>query len=306
MNWNESLPDVSQWQPHSEAQDNLSTSLMMTCQFAQRRIVARMKAEIRFNIQNFDSGSAVEDIVREELANLLPQRYSVDAGVISDRSGNTAGDCDMIIRDNAWSPVIKPGATIKSRRSHFPIEAIYAAIEVKQTLGFVQLDKAMAKLVALARLDRPDNPYGHITENQHIEFLDKEGMILNPLHTTVLAARLDDDVTFDEIVRRFGAINEMLCRKNMVTSLCVLDHGTAWYSVGGGGLIDADFMRDRDQDLSLQLNGGEPENAFYRWYVLLTGHLTRSVLGLTGSHNYGSPPPRRTVLSYPDAAFNKN
>ena len=306
MNWNDDLPDVNRWRPQSQTQDTLSAALMITCQIAQRRVVARVEAERSFNIQNFDSGSAVEDIVREELTSLLPQRYTVDAGVVNDRHGSSAGDCDMIIRDHAWSPVIKPGATTQSRRVHFPIEAVYASIEIKQTVGYAQLDAAMEKLVALARLDRPNNPYGHITENQHLKFLDEPGMILNPLHTTVFAVRLDDGVTFDGIARRFGAINKELARDEMVTSLCVLDQGNAWYSVSSGRPYNADFMRDRNQILILQLDEHEPHNAFYRWYYLLIGHLTRSVLSLIEiPSNYGEPPPNRTVMCYPDAEFNK-
>ena len=306
MKWNEPFPDVSQWQPKRNNEDTLGNALMMTCQVAQRRIVASAEAEIAFNIHSFDSGLGVEEIVREELSNLLPQRYSVAAGVVNDRFGKTAGDCDMVIRDRLWSPVIKLGATTKSRRFHFAIEGIYAAIEIKQTLGFVQLDEAMEKLVTLSRLHRPCNPYGHITENQHIEGFDKPGFMLNPLHTTVFATRLQDGVQFEEIAERFGAINESLDRNSMVTMLCVLDQGTAWYSVRSGAPYNADFMRDRDQELILQINTGEPDKAFYRLYDLLLGHLTRSVLGLTNVSNaYGSAPPDRTVKYFPNSVFNR-
>ena len=129
------LPDVSLWQPNSASQESLKLALMTTCQVAQRRIVAQTDAEIRFNVQNFDSGPGVEDIVREQLASLLPGRYAVDAGVVNDHHGKTADDFDLLVRDPLWSPVIKPGATARSRRCHFPIEGIYAAAEIKQTLG---------------------------------------------------------------------------------------------------------------------------------------------------------------------------
>ena len=175
MNWDANLPDVSIWQPRSKNNDTLKNALEITCQVAQNRITSRSKDEVRFNIDNYDSGSGVEDIVREELANLLPERYSVAAGVVNDRHGNTAEDCDLIIRDRRWSPVIKPGATHGSRRSHFPIEAVYSVAEIKQTLGFAELDDAMKKLVVLSRLERPDNPYGHITENQHLTRLRQTG-----------------------------------------------------------------------------------------------------------------------------------
>ena len=307
MSWNDDLPDTSHWQPQSKKQDTLSNALMLTCQIAQRRIVARAEAEIEFNIQNFDSGSGVEDVIREEFSHLLPQRYSVDAGVVNDCLGNTAGDCDMLIRDHTWSPIIKPGATSQSRRFHFPIEGVYAATEIKQTLGFQQLDDAMKKLVILSRLNREDNPYGHITENQHIKNFDLPGYALNPLHTAVLATSLEDGLTFNDIVNRFGAINAMLNRNTMVKMLCVLDHGTAWYSVASGNPYDADFMTDRNQTLILQVNKEEPYNAFYRLYVLLSMHLTRSVLRLSNVfHTYGSAPPNRTVKCYPSAAFNRN
>ena len=307
MNWDENLPDVSAWQPRSRNNDTLSNALAVTCQIAQDRITNRAKAERRFNIYNYDSGSGVEDIVLQELADLLPTRYSVDAGVVNDQHGNTAGDCDLVIRERIWSPAIKLGATRSSRRFHFPIEGIYSAVEIKQTLGLTELDDALAKLVALSRLERPDNPYGHITENQHIERLDRPGAMLNPLHTTVFATALNAGTTFLDVVRRFGQINAMLNRKDMVKMLCVLDHGTAWYSVESGKPFNATYMTDRDQHLILQVNDGEPENAFYRFYVEQLGHLTRSVLGLNSiSSKYGTPPPQRQVFQYPGAAFNEN
>ena len=145
-----------------------------------------------------------------------------------------------------------------------------------------------------------------VTENQHLPYHDQPGLVLNPLHTSVFATRLADGLPFDKIAERFGAINAMLDRDHMVTALCVLDAGTAWYSVESGKPYDADFMRDRSQDLILQVNAMEPDNALYRWYVLLASHLTRSVLGLSDVVDaYGSPPPQRNVRRYPEAAFNK-
>ena len=304
--WRESLPDVSSWQPQSNNNDTLENALEITCQLAQNRITSRSQAEACFNIFNYDSGFGVEDIVREELANLLPQRYSVEPGVVNDRCGNTAGDCDLILRDRIWSPAIKLGATGTSRRFHFPIEGVYAVAEIKQTLEFGALDAAMKKLVTVSRLERPDNPYGHITENQHIPMFDRPGAILNPLHTSVFATGLPADITFVEMVRRFGAVNAKLTRHDMVKMLCVLDHGTAWYSVAGGAPYNATYMTDRDQTLVLQVNDREPQNAFYRFYVELQSHLTRSVLGLANmSAEYGNRPPHRQVLEYESAVFNQ-
>ncbi|MDE2940231.1 MAG: hypothetical protein OXR67_15150 [Chloroflexota bacterium] len=187
MKWQANLPDASTWQPDSGHAENLQNGLLLTCQAAQQRIITEGAIERRFNIHNYDSGPGLEDIVRRELSNLLPDRYAIDPGVVNDRNGKTAGDADVLIRNKTWAPVVKLGATQDSRRFHFPIESIYSAMEVKQTLGFEELDEAMEKLVKVSRLERPDNPYGHITENQHLKLFDQAGQTLNPLHTTVLA-----------------------------------------------------------------------------------------------------------------------
>ena len=307
MKWSDDLPDVSSWQPRSDRRVNLSAGLMITCQAAQARIVNEAENERKFNIDNYDSGPGVEDIVRQELSKLLPRRYCVDAGVVNDQEGKTAGGFDIVVRDQTWTGVSKLKATLQSRRSHFPFEAIYAAVEVKQTLGFKQLDAAMEKLVTLARLFRPQNPFGHITENQHLNFLDKENAILNPLHTTVFGTRIQDGIEFTDISRRFDQINAHLNRDQMVTMLCILDQGTTWYSVKSGNPYNATFMTDRQEPLRLQINHKEPENAFYRFFQHLSGHLSRSVLGLGElSAEYGPPPPERRTTFNENALYNRD
>ena len=219
MNWQDNLPDVKTWQPLSDKTDILSAGLEMTCQAVQSRIINETLIEERFNIRNYDAGSALEDIVRQELTKLLPSRYSVDAGVVNDIHGRTAEDCDVLVTNRIWAPVLKLGATAESRRMHFPVEAVYSIVELKRTLGFDELDQAMEKLVKASRLTRPPQNYGHITENQNFPQLDREGYILNPLRTTVIATKLKDGVQFREIVRRFGMINSHLNRDEMVTDL---------------------------------------------------------------------------------------
>jgi hypothetical protein len=107
------------------------------------------------NVYNFDSGSGLEDIVRDQLRAMLPSRYSIRAATLNDRKGQSAGDFDLVIANDDWFPAIKAGATPASRKVHLPIEAAYAVIEVKQTLTAKTLDDAMAKLVSANRLNKP-------------------------------------------------------------------------------------------------------------------------------------------------------
>jgi hypothetical protein len=114
--WNEQLPDPSAWQPSTPGDGSLRSILRLTCQGAQRRIVAAATHETQFNVQNFDAGPAVEDIVRQELRQITPHRYDISAGVVDDANGRTAGEVDIVIANSQWAPKIKVGATPTSRR----------------------------------------------------------------------------------------------------------------------------------------------------------------------------------------------
>lgn len=230
-------------------------------------------------------------------------------GVINDANGATVGDCDVLIYNGIWAPVIKLGATEESRRIHFPIEAIYAIAEIKQTLTYRVLDRAMEKLVTAARLDRPNSFYGQITENQHITNFDNEGYILNPLFSIILVAGISNRVKFDDLASRFFAINRQLRRDEMVKMLCVLDQGVAFYSKCSESSISvsADFSIDRFQDLSETIYDENPSDCFYHFYWYLLEHLTQSVLyihGLAGKYG-GAKPQTRYVTVDPSATHVK-
>ena len=120
------LPDPQQWQPRSTKTETLQSAFWSRCEAAEKLIKARAEDERHANIDNFDSGIGVEEIVREELRRILPSRYSVECGVIVDRAGRTGGDYDMIIFNDLWFPHVKAGATSSSRRAFYPIDGVYA------------------------------------------------------------------------------------------------------------------------------------------------------------------------------------
>src|SRR5258705_1252356 len=119
------IPDTSKWLPRN-AKETLKDIFYKRCLNAESLILEKLKQEKELNIDNFDSGQGIEDIIREEFAKILPQRYFVTKGVVNDRNGFTAGDQDMIIFNSFRFPYLKSGATPDSRRAHFPIEGVYS------------------------------------------------------------------------------------------------------------------------------------------------------------------------------------
>lgn len=274
------LPDTSKWQPRDDKVETLQGAFLKRCIGLERAISLKCQLEKEMNIDHFDSGPGVEDIIRGELRQLLPTRYSVRSGVINDRLGKTGGDCDIIIFNETWFPAVKAGATDKSRRFHFPIEGVYSICEVKQSLDFSTLDSAMEKLVTCHRLYRPLSNANRLVENRDYDACFHG--LTNPLYSAVLATSLNDGVEIDKIVERFFYINKSLKRLEVVRALCVLGHGTVTWGFihDEGDRRPTRFMRE---DIFWPIfpvyhKMPESESALYAFLSDLLLHLYHSVL----------------------------
>jgi hypothetical protein len=301
---NRPLPNVAKWQPREDKANTLQQLFLRRCKAIESRILMRVQNERDLNIDNFDSGPAVEEIIREELAHLLPRRYAVRAGVVLDRDGRTAGDCDVVIFNDIWFPSLKEGATSSSRRSYYPVEGTYAVLEIKQTLNFRTLDEAMRKLVQCHRLNRPRTPYNRLTENRDQSSCDHA--TTNPLFSAIVASGLDTNIDMDEIVERFYFINTKLKRFETIRSLCVLGQGAFTW-----GYWDPETHERRPalfmgRDLHEPLIPGyqkvrEGESAFYQLMQTLLLHLYHSILAPEDvAVFYGDPHPRIAVPLSPE------
>lgn len=274
------LPDTTKWQPRDSKTDTLKSAFLRRCAGAEALIRARAQLEKVMNIDNFDSGPGVEDIIREEIRQLLPARYPVRAGVINDRNGKTAGDFDLAIFNEQWFPAVKAGATQESRRAHLPIDGIYAVCEIKQSLDFDVLDAAMEKLVMCHRLHRPPTYAYRLTENREGSSC-KHGLT-NPLYSMIIATDLREGIDLDEVVERFFDINTTLARLEVVRALCVLGHGTVtwgyWHS--NTEVRPARFMLEDLYEPVFPVYHKMPESpsALYSLIVDLSLHLYHSIL----------------------------
>jgi hypothetical protein len=274
------LPDTSVWQPRDDKLATLKSAFLKRCVGAEALITSRVNLEKGMNIDNFDSGSGVEDIIREEIGQLLPARYSVTRGVVNDRNGKTAGDVDLVIFNSHWFPMVKAGATPESRRAHLPIDGAYAVCEIKQSLDCGVLDEAMEKLVTCHRLYR-SHTYAHrMTEN-------REGSscihgLTNPLYSMIIATDLRKDVDFNQLIERFFDINKSLSRLEVIRALCVLGYGTVtwgyWHTETESK--PALFMLEDlyEPIFPVYHKMPESESALYSLMVDLSLHLYHSIL----------------------------
>ena len=302
------LPDVDSWQPRETATETIQSSFLKRSIAIEQQILLRSKLERDMNIDNFDSGPAVEEIVRDELRRVLPNRYSVDAGVLVDRNGKTSGDCDCIVWNDLWFPHVKSGATENSRRAFFPVEGVYAVGEIKQTLSYRSLDDAMKKLVISHRLDRPATCAKRLVENR--ESSSCRHGLSNPLYSFILATNIDDRITFPDLINRFYDTCRQLKRLDVVRAMCVLGHGTVVWSFHDPEANDikpALFMMD---DLYTSLipcykPASDDDPAIFSLFGNLFLHLFHSVLApedlaiAYGGRNFDIKLPKSNDIALP-------
>ncbi len=299
------LPDVGGWQPRTDASEGLIQSFRRRCLYADRRLRLRVAEERAANLDNFDSGLGVEEVFRDELQELLPRRYKVMTGVVTDRRGHTAGHCDAVIFNDTWFPAIKAPAIEGSRRPYLPIEGVYSIIEVKQALDEATLDRAMEKLVVSNRLYRPAVPRDRITENR--ETGSCTHYTSNPLYTAIFAIDLGRRADFQKLILRFFNINKLLKRREMVRSLVVLSQGCVFWGFHDGTNVRPAMFAGKDLAIPLfpvLIRSASDDTALYPFVQNLSSHLYHSVLGAEDIvAHYGEKAPEQRRFSTPSQGF---
>lgn len=94
-------------------------------------------------------GNGNEAILRELLQKYLPRKYGVGSGVVVDHLGNQSKQCDLIIYDAVQYPALLSLSNVH----FFPVETVYATIEVKTTLNSREAQKALDNIASVRSLD---------------------------------------------------------------------------------------------------------------------------------------------------------
>lgn len=300
------LPDTSNWKPRSNNRQALRATFLQTCRSVEARIKAESAIEKTFNINNYDSGPGLEDVVRGQFRMLLPDRYAVTAGVVIDANGDNCGDCDLIVVNRFWQSLLKYGATSESRRVHVPVESVYSVIEIKQTLTEASLDAAMEKLVMHKCLERERSEYGRLVENHNIRQLDKAGASLNWRFDAILAVGCAPGID-SQLVERFFRTNRELPADRRVNALAILGSGYACYvstfedSSATEHLYPASNMEYFYPEAPKSIDPfylQTKSDALYYLYRNLHHHLTLSVLNFQAAKlTYGGADATGRVVS---------
>jgi hypothetical protein len=93
-------------------------------------------------------GRITEEIIKGALERLLPKRYSIGTGIIINSNGDSSAQTDIVIYDEFYNrPLLSEyGVHV------FPVECVYATIEVKSTLDSDSLKKSVADIMRVRKI----------------------------------------------------------------------------------------------------------------------------------------------------------
>lgn len=116
-------------------------------------ITSQLRSEVDFINALFQhqgvKGAGNEAALRDLLARYIPKRFGVGTGIVIDRHGDTSRQCDIIIYDTFLYPSL-----LSLTSTHlFPVDFVYATIEVKTTLTSQSTSEAKENIASVRRLD---------------------------------------------------------------------------------------------------------------------------------------------------------
>jgi hypothetical protein len=97
-------------------------------------------------------GEGREDIVKRFLTDYLPKNLGVGSGLVIDSTGRPSLQQDVVIYDISKCPILynMGGSQI------FPVEGVYAVIEVKSNLDGAELNDCIEKILSVKNLKKTE------------------------------------------------------------------------------------------------------------------------------------------------------
>jgi hypothetical protein len=93
-------------------------------------------------------GRITEEIIKGVLERTLPKRFSIGTGIIINSNGGVSTQTDIVIYDNFFNSPLLTEYGVRV----FPVECVYATIEVKSVLSMSDLRKGISDIMLLRKI----------------------------------------------------------------------------------------------------------------------------------------------------------
>lgn len=198
-------------------------------------------------------GSAREDLLKDYLRDLLPNKYSISSGIIIDFNQNQSKQQDFIIHDafNCPSFFKTDSNTI------LPVESVYATIEIKSTLNYDTLKQSVENIESVRKLHKLPNR--NIISNDY-----------NEQYPLGFVFAYSSDYSLEQIQKKLFELNKSVDGRHQISIVCVLDKGLI-FNVYKDNLTN--FTIIPTNDTVLARSDSDIENSLYSFYLLMLQYL---------------------------------
>jgi hypothetical protein len=190
-------------------------------------IMDQIQIEVDLINSNFNhnglKGEGNENIIKEIIKKSIPAKYGVDTGIVIDKDGNQSKQCDIIIYDKFSHPQLLGLSSVKM----FPVDIVYAVIEVKTTLDKTAAIKSIENINSVWNLN-------YITEafrafpTDPIEKITKDTTIFENHFTTppigIVFGYSSKTMNNSTFKKWFGS-KENFGKEHLPPIICCLDQG---------------------------------------------------------------------------------
>lgn len=119
-----------------------------------KSIAEKMKIDFEYLTKQIKhpelKGRARENVMKDFLKTYLPPALGVESGEIISSNGNVSKQLDIVIFDKSRSPIL-----IRKDEVHvFPVESVYAVIEVKSNLNSHELEDCIEKIESVKKMSK--------------------------------------------------------------------------------------------------------------------------------------------------------
>lgn len=202
-------------------------------------------------------GASRENVLREYIKQLLPQKYAVGNGVITDVEGTQSKQQDFFVYDAFNSPTFLH----MDSSSIIPVESVYATIEIKSTLSKETLRQSIDNIKSVKELKITVLKNSFIVPEQY-----------NFILGTIFAYTSDSAI--ETIAQNVDNICKNIPKEIQPSIICILDKGLIIN-------VKKDKMNQIDIIPSNQTTWGIIKNTkeitFYLFYLILQQHLNTTI-----------------------------
>ena len=153
-------------------------------------------------------GTSREDVLRQRIKELLPQKFTVGSGIITDHQGKQSHQQDFFVYDAFNSPTF-----LQTESSCIiPVESVYATIEVKSTLNKETLRQSVENIKSVKELE--------LSVLQNSPFIPQK---YNYIFGAIFA--YSSETTIETIAKNLGEFCKKIPYSQQPNIVCILNQG---------------------------------------------------------------------------------